>query len=509
MISGRRAVFSAVVTSALNFLSIFIGFALHALLSKKFGTHAEMDAFVVAGTLPYLIPTVFMMAFHSSFIPLYHEYKKEAGEKKAWEMGQMFFLTFCILLVIFTVLGFSHIEGLVRMIAPGFKGKTFLMTIKLSRIMFPLLVFMGVTGMLNSLQISNFSFFRPAAAPLANMLVNISVVWIYESKLGIYSAAYGSLAGGVAQCILMLPTLFRGRLKFKIDLKHPKFKKCLYLMFPLLLAQVFGKSDQLIERYIASQLSAGSISYLSYAYRMLNNFISLIGTSIAVVSLPILSDIGNDKEKMGKTISQIMKLWLLIVTPMIASLLFYRIPIIQMLYQRGEFTYASTVNTASALIAYTGAFIITMGIGGNTLYALQKTKFFLYLCVITAAINAVSAVILTKFFGFLGPAMAYSIKIILSNIVCFIYFYHLGIKMDRFLIGLAVKVLAANTVAMYASSKLIPIFTSLCSNISSNTILLGSYLALGFSSFVAIYALSITIMDTQSVKSIYTLVRKK
>jgi len=510
MISGRKAFFSAVVTSALNAMGIFVGFALQALLSKKFGTKASMDAYIVAGTLPYFIPVVFVVAFHSSFIPLFHEYQKEAGEEKAWEMGQMFFLGFTVLLCLISVSGYSLIPFLIGLIAPGFTGETFDVTVNLSRIMFPLLLFSGVTGMLNSLENAVFSFSRPAAAPLLNMIFNILVVWFFEPSLGIYSAAVGALVGGIAQTMFMLPVLFRrNTFRLRFDFGHPKLKKCFYLMSPLLIAQLFGKSEQLIDRFIASMLPTGSISFLSYAYRLTNNFVNLIGTSISVVTLPLLSGMIGDSKKMSNTVSSVVELWLILVTPLIFSLLLLRVPVIQFLYQRGEFTYASTINTASALLAYSGVFLITMGVGGTTLYAMQKTKFMLYLCVVMAFCNAAVAIVVTKYFGFRGPAVAYSVKIILSNVVCFAYLHsHLDIKLRKTIIAQVVKVLFANTLSVLFVNRLFGSIHLICAGISINALMRLSYISIAFASYMFIYFLIMMLINRHSMIDIYRLVKK-
>jgi len=469
-----------------------------------------MDAYIVAGTLPYFIPVVFVVAFHSSFIPLFHEYRNEAGEEKAWEMGQMFFLGFTVLLCVLSISGYPFIPFLIGLIAPGFSGETFDITLNLSRIMFPLLLFSGVTGMLNSLENAVFSFSRPAAAPLLNMLANILVVWFFEPTLGIYSAAVGALVGGITQTMFMLPVLFRRRtFRLRFDFRHPKLKKCLYLMSPLLIAQLFGKSEQLIDRFIASMLPTGSISFLSYAYRLTNNFVNFIGTSISVVTLPLLSGMIGDSKKMGRTVSSVLELWLILVTPLIFSLLLLRVPVIQFLYQRGEFTYASTINTASALLAYSGVFLITMGVGGTTLYAMQKTKFMLYLCVVMACCNAVVAIVVTKYFGFRGPAVAYSVKIILSNVVCFIYLHrYLGIKLRKSIISQIVKVGLANTISVLFLNRLLGPIGEICSGISVNALMRLSYLSLAFASYMLIYYFIMLLVNRHSMIDIYNLVKK-
>jgi len=511
MISGRRAVFSAVTTSLLNCMGIFLGFALQALLSKKFGTKSAMDAYIVAGTLPLFIPTVFVMAFHSAFIPIFHEYQKEAGDKKAWEMGQMFFFGFAVVLFVLTIAGYPLLPYLLNILAPGFTGERFKLALNLSYIMFPLMLFSGITGMLNSLQNSVFMFSRPAAAPLCNMAVNLSVVWFYEPTLGIYSAAVGYLLGGIAQTLFMLPVVFRNsKFRFKFDFKHPKLKKCWQLMFPLLIAQMFGKSDQIIERFVASQLPAGSISYISYAYRLISNFINLIGTSITVVAFPMLSGISHDSKKMGSAVSSVVELWLVLVTPLIGSLLLLRIPVIQLLYQRGAFTYTSTINTASALLAYSGIFLISIGVGGTTLYALQKTKFILYLCIITAISNAFLAVVLTKYIGFQGPALAYSFKIILSNIISFSYFhFYLGIKLRKGLLKQVATTLFSNGVAIFLVKEAQPTLYKLCSGISSNTLLHLSFITMAFIYYMVVYSCVMLLVDRQSIKDIYYLIKPK
>lgn len=415
---------STLIITFFSVLKIVLGFALQIVLAVKFGARMEMDAYLAASTIPTLITTVLLSSLNVTFVPVFFEYKIKRNESEAWKIASSFINLAFLTLSAISLLGILGGGWLVRLTVPGFDSgsKAFILTVNLLRVLFPSIVFSGLAGLLSSVYYSQRKFTLPSLAPALNGLVILLVTFGSASRLGIMSVAVGTLVGSVVQFGLLLPIMLTGkRYHFQLDYRHPGVVKIAKLMLPLVVGAIFYKANTVVDRFIASGLAEGSISYLGYALKVANILLTVTTQGFAISLLPLMSEYAaaNDSEGLRKTVSTGIRSVTFVVTPLIVGVAILRVPIIQLLFERGAFDQQATVGTAWALLCYLG-WVYAGSIGAiltSTLYSLQETYTVVKVGIAGMLLEIVLAVAFSRFVGYAGLALALSVVAVINMVV--------------------------------------------------------------------------------------------
>lgn len=415
---------STLIITFFSGFKIALGFALQMVLAAKFGARMEMDAYLAASTVPTLITTVLLGSLNVTFIPVFVEYKIKKNEAESWRIASSFIDLAFFVLAAMALTGILGANWLVRLTVPGFgiEGEAFTLTANLLRVLFPSIVFSGLAGLLSSVYYSQRKFTLPSLAPALNGLVILLVTLGLASRLGVVSVAVGTLVGSVAQFGLLLPIMLTGkRYHFQLDYRHPGVVKIAKLMLPLVLGAVFYKANAVVDRFIASGLPEGSISYLGYAFKVANILVTLAVQGFAVSLLPLMSEYAaaNDSEGLRKTASMGVRLVIFVVTPLVVGVAMLRVAMIRLLFERGAFDHRATVGTAWALLCYLG-WVYAGGIGAiltSTFYSLQETYTVIKVGVTGMLLEIVLAIVLSRFVGYAGLSLALSVVAVINGVV--------------------------------------------------------------------------------------------
>ena len=354
--------------SLATLISRVAGFFRDLLIAKFFGAAMMADAFFVAFAIPNLFRRMFMEgALSSSFLPVYSDVREQSGPKEAKKFagGMLVFLIFagsagC-------AIGIWFADPLMRVLAPGFASNPEKLDLaaQLTRIMFPFIIFIGLwavaAGMLNAAR----RFFVPALAPALQNVVIISALllagfWASRAE-AIRWLAWAVVIGGAAQFFFQLP--FMGKLRILPLLSIPwrveGVGRCLALMGPAALGGAIFQINVLVDRWLASFLAEGSISYLYYANRLVQLPHGILSLAVVSAVLPVLSDYGarnrensasRDSER--NAMLEAGRLTLFITIPSSFGLMVLAHPIMEVIFERGAFTQDHTVASAAALRAY-------------------------------------------------------------------------------------------------------------------------------------------------------------
>lgn len=414
---------SSVVVTLFSALNLVVGFFSQVVLASKFGAEMEMDAYWAAVSIPTLLSTVLLGSLNIAFVPVLISYETKPNQSKdgVWKTASSFFNLLVIILTLLALLGSLGAPLLVRLANPGFapESEVFALTVHLMRILFPSIVFSGLGGLLSSLHYAHHRFVAPSLLPVLNSAAILGSTLLLASRLGVASVAVGTSIGGVVQFLVVLPILLKGkRYRLILDIKDESVGRIVRLMAPWILGAIVSKANPLIDRFVASNLQAGSISYLGYAYKLLQISTMLVSRGIAIVLFPVLAQkvTGQDWQGLKQTALWGMGLISLLVWPMIIGIVFLREPVIQLLYERGRFTHLATLATGRAWLAYLGAFWATSvgSVLAYVFYAMQDTRTVMKVGIIGAILNAVLALMLSKRIGYIGPAFGFSIVSIVN-----------------------------------------------------------------------------------------------
>lgn len=388
-----------------------------AVVAYFFGTSAAADAFYMAFTLPNLLRRLVAEgALTISFVPIFSKELKRS-EEGAKLLSHQAFSYLTVVLIFLTAMGIAFAPFILKVMAAGFQAdpEKFSLTIYLTRLLFPYLIFVSlaalVMGILNSFK----KFGSPAAAPIfLNLGLIVGAVlspYFHPPVIGLVA---GVLGGGLMQLIVQFPDLKRLGFLPKINFKiHPELKSLLGLMLPAAYGAAVYQVNVIILRFFASYLPEGAVSYLWYANRLFEFPMGVFAIALATAILPTLSDFAAEEnwEKFRDSVNYGLRLNFLITIPAMIGLIVLAHPIVRILLQRGAFQPGATEGTASALIAFAVGlpFLGLVRLSVPAFYALKDGKSPVLFASVAVFVNLVLARWWVGPFGHVGLALALSV----------------------------------------------------------------------------------------------------
>lgn len=410
---------AAATVSGLTMASRVFGFIRDVLAASIMGAGPVADAFFVALRLPNFFRRMTAEgAFSVSFVPLFSKTLEVEGQEVAQEFASQTMAVMLAVLIPFSILAMIFMPQVLSVMAPGFSGSDprFPLAVMLTRITFGYLLFMSlaalVGGMLNA--IDKFAAF--ATAPVLFNLMQIlflTIAFLFPTPG--HAMAWGVLASGVLQLAWLLWSLSRSQ--FKIRLVIPKLTDHIRRLFRLMGPGMIGASavqlNLLVDTIVASTLPIGAVSYLYYADRLNQLPLGLIGTAVGTALLPKLARkiAAKEHDSANFLFNRALEWSFILSLPAAVALATISHPIIQVLFERGEFTDLAAAATAQALKAYAIGLPAFVGVKvlSTALYAQENTKTPVKITLVCALLNIILCLVLKGPLQHAGIATATSI----------------------------------------------------------------------------------------------------
>ncbi|MCC8417907.1 MAG: murein biosynthesis integral membrane protein MurJ [Rickettsia endosymbiont of Bryobia graminum] len=408
---------SGIIVAFFTLISRIFGLARELFIASLFGASNVADSVNVAFKLPNLFRRIFGEgALSAVFVPIFNAKIIESRAAATRFTGAIFTILL-ITLIIIVILMEVFMPSLMVIIAPGFYRDLdkFNLTVTLCRITTPYLVFISVTALLGGILNSVKRFAAFAFSPIILSLAVIFITLLLEDRVKAPMAVSISvLIAGILQIIFMFFCIIRAGLAFPIvfDSSSKDVKKFLFNIGPAAVGSGVQQLNLFISQSIASFIE-GAISILSYADRIYQFPLSIIGATFSTILLPELSKIYhlNDLKKITKIQNNAVKIGLLLSLPSAFGIIILSEPIIHIIYERGAFTPEDTVKTAQAISAFAlgiPAFVLAK-ILTPIFYANHDTKTPLKITVYSLLANTILNIILMIPFGHIGIALGSSI----------------------------------------------------------------------------------------------------
>jgi putative peptidoglycan lipid II flippase len=420
--TNRGLLKPTVQITVFSVLGILLSFATEIIAAAIFGASTKRDSYFAAVVIPDYVTTVLLGSLTVTFIPIFIEYETRKNKAQAWKVASVFTNLMFLVLFGISLLGFIFAKRLISVTAPGFKGVELSLTTSLLRIILPSIIFSGLASLLSSIYYAEHRFIRPAIGPIINAVLMLICVVLLAPYWGIKSLAFGHLIGAVVGFFILVPILFKqDRYRFSWDFHNEGVTQIIKVMSPLVFAGIFYRATTVIERMIASTLPTGSISYLGYATKITTilGTIATMGISTTIFPLMARSWAENDLAKVRKYFAKGVRIIMLITFPITTVFVVLRVPIIQVVFERGAFDHRTTMAVANVLAILMVAFI-TSGLGnivGKGFYIAQKTKVVAILGIIGILIYLSAAYFLSRTLSYVGLAIATSIQLTFGLIV--------------------------------------------------------------------------------------------
>jgi putative peptidoglycan lipid II flippase len=354
-----------VTVSGMTLLSRILGFVRDFVIARTFGAGLATDAFFVAFKLPNLLRRMFAEgAFSQAFVPILGEYKNKRGDDETRQLIDHVTSLLAMALFAVTALGVAAAPLLVWVSAPGFAADAgkFELTVTLTRITFPYILFMSLValagGILNTWSRFALPAFTPVLLNLAFIGMALFAVPYFDPP--VLALAWAVFLGGVLQLAIQLPALRkiamlpRPSLDWRAAWADPGVRRIAMLMGPALIGVSVSQISLLINTIFASFLKTGSVSWLYYADRLMEFPAGMLGAALGTILLPSLakSHAGNDTDKYSRLLDWGLRLTLLLAAPAALALAILAVPLIATLFFHGAFTGEDVLRTREALVAY-------------------------------------------------------------------------------------------------------------------------------------------------------------
>lgn len=417
----RHIAKSTTVVASATALSRILGLVRDLLMAQLFGTTAAAQAFVVAFRLPNMLrDLVAEGAMASAVVPVLTQSRTQDSPQEFWRLTQALLTQLFVWLGGLAIVGVLAAPLIVRAMAPGFVDdpEKLALTVTLTRILFPLMLLVGLwayfMGLLNTLR----HFAVPALGPaVLNVAMIVACVWwVPRVEPGIIALAVGVMVGGALQVGLQLPMAWRLGFRYAWRWRHAGSSRVLQLLGPRTVGSAAHQANVLIHTALASLamiVGEGAVASLYFANRLLQLPLALFGTATAQASLPALSEQAAhaDWPAFRSTLLSVLRMTSFIMLPATVGLILLATPIVQGLFERGAFDRWATSMTARALIGYTFG-LLAYGCSkllSGAFYALHDTWTPVRLAIEAVVINIALSLALMGWLQVAGLALASSL----------------------------------------------------------------------------------------------------
>ena len=409
---------SAGIVSIAVMFSRVLGLVRELIFAKYFGAGFLMDAYQVAFRIPNVLRDLFAEgALSAAFVKVFTDYQINKSEKEAWRLASLVLNALAVVLSVITIIGILFSRQFVNLIADGFSPEKAALAATLAQIMFPFILLVALAAVAMGVLNTKGIFGVPASASTVFNIVSLivglgcafwlsgggwdspkdaNVVPLGAAQWAIIGMAIGTLIGGAAQFLMQIPSLLKVGFRFTpiLSFRDEGIKRVMRLMTPAILGTSAVQINVMVNTFFVSGIEGG-VSWLNYAFRLMQFPIGLFGVAIGTASIPVLSRMASEGKisDFRKTLSDSLNLVFLMTLPSACGLIVLGEPIIRLIYSRGAFGEADVSMTAWALSGYavglTGYAAIK--ILSPAFYALDDAKTPMLIAVGSILVNAIAS----------------------------------------------------------------------------------------------------------------------
>ncbi|MGN6380057.1 MAG: murein biosynthesis integral membrane protein MurJ [Gaiellales bacterium] len=368
----RRLAASTAAFGGATALSRVAGLLRDAIAARYFGSGAAMSAFQVAFNIPNLLRALFAdAALSAAFVPVFVEVREKRGEVEAWRVASIVLWLVALILGGLSALFVVLAPLLVPVLMAGQSNVPTDLVVELSRWLFPIVVLLGLTGVVTGILNSYHVFGIPAFAPVVWNLVIIAFLLAFAGNIEAY--AIGVLVATFIQFLIPLPLLRgRGSLAFEVTWRNPHVRRILTLMVPVSIGLGLININLTIDLLVGAHASSHTTSDLNYAFRLFMLPQGLFSVAVSAVLFPEISRLAAVRDVTGfsRRIAEGTRTIIFLLLPATAISIVLAAPITRLVYQRGSFGPTQTMHVSAALVAF------SLGLVANGLALLLTRSFF-------------------------------------------------------------------------------------------------------------------------------------
>ncbi len=455
-------------------LSRVLGLGREVMFAGLFGGSRWMDCFYLAFRVPNLLRDLFAEgALSQAFVTTFSKKVKSDGPEDAWVLANRMMTLAAVFMSFVTLVGIAVAPWIVDLLTAFSKsGETsrdynlaeISLMVEMVRVMYPFIALVSlsalVMGMLNARDVFGMPALASCFFNIGSMAGGAAIGYWMDPEWGprsLVGFSWGVVIGGIAQLVCQFPALRAVGYRFVADFKwnDSGVRKILTLMGPAVIAASVTQVNVVVNSMFAYGVGEGAVSWLSYAFRLMQLPIGVFGVAVATVTLPALSRaaINGVGEDFGPTLSKGLKLVMFLVFPATVGLVVLANPIVSLLYERGQFDAVDRIATAGALQAYGYGLLFYAGLKvlQPAFYAIDKRWFPMIASLIALFVNIGCNYTFVFIFKWGHESLALTTSIVASLNFLFLYAMMVryagdigtkGIVISFFKIGAATAIMA-------------------------------------------------------------------
>lgn len=413
------------LVASLTIFAKLVAIIRQIVLTYFFGASTITDAYILSQTIPNTLFLLVSSAIGVSFIPIFNQIRSEKNDKETEFFTTRMVNSVLIIASVIVIVTMLFSRQIIFVFASGFDNETAYLAAKYLRLSIFSIYFIGMCGIFSAYLKIKGDFFSPSIIGIV-----LSVVEIVSCVLAFYFndviLAIGITVASMAQFLVVFVAAIRKgyRRHRKIGIWDEYIKRAVIMSLPIMIGLGVDEINVIVDKTIASGFQIGSISALNYANTLVSIVHNVISVSINTVLFTEVSRLAavDNRREIALRIHESLHNALLLLIPSTVGLIVFAQPIIQLMYERGNFTHESTLLTAGAMVFY-ALYIIPNGvrlISQSFFYAYGKTRFCMYVGFIAVAANIILNLCFSRTMGINGLALATSVGVTVGAVILFV-----------------------------------------------------------------------------------------
>ena len=366
--TGRIARAAAVIGIG-GLASRMLGLFRVTVKADLFGATGMVSALEAATVIPTsLYNTLIGGVISSALVPVFSEYTPKGRRDDLWYIVSSLMTLVTVILAVLVILTELAASWVIRLPSGGLETEFLQVGARLLRVAMPSVIFMTLSGILTGLL---FALKRFTLASFSAVAVNACVVamaLLFGERWGVMSIAVGLLVGAAAQMLLQLFGLRDANLRPIFNLNHPGLRRIGQLYVPVMFSLIIGEFAAILSFNLASHTSEEGVAWMRYAAQLIQLPLGLVAMAVSFAILPTLSQqaqLGRNSSVDGTkpvwrkrwprnetfmaTLAQGVKLVLVLTVPAAVGMFVLAEPIVELVFEHGDFDAYDTLNTSQAL----------------------------------------------------------------------------------------------------------------------------------------------------------------
>jgi putative peptidoglycan lipid II flippase len=428
---NRRIFRAALIVTLAGVLVKMVATIKEFVVAGAFGRTDAMDAFLIAFMVPGLLVNLFSESMNQALIPTLVKVREQEGPEKAQQLLSSAMIWTCMLLTCGSLAMAIAARLFFPIVVPHFSPAKLLLTEALFYSLLPVVLIAGIasncTAVLNTFD----RFAWPALAPMVTPLVVMLGAWFLSARIGIWSLVYANLAGALIHALLMIWMMHTHGYRF--DLRwhgaSAAAREVAGQYGPILLSGLVASSGMLVDQGMAASLNSGSVATLAYANRFVGVILNLLAGAIATAVTPYFSRLVARRDWAGcrHTMNTYVGLTALVSVPLALVMILGSHSLIRLTFQHGVFGAVDTAAVApvQAMYAIQLPFFVVSRVFYRYLVAIRRTSLILYCGIINLVLDVILNLVLMRWFGVAGIALATSLWTVSAFLFLWYWAYRL------------------------------------------------------------------------------------